>query len=198
MRHLVFAAVSSLALAACSMSGQDNETGEETTATADAGSDYGYDTYGEDNLADTMASNDNAAMRDSAQAGENASNMGQQSGEDAIPDSEKILKTLKQAIRLMYPEDEALKIEERVRRGEGVVKTIFMHAFMDLHTFEVDRIKKCCTHYAMPDGRLMPGCAYNLFYRDKDPRFGGEIGSAKIWGEAGPAAGTRLPVASGE
>jgi len=45
------------------------------------------------------------------------------------------------------------------------------HAFMDEHTFEVDRIKKCCTHYALPDGRLMPGCVYNMFYRHKDPRF---------------------------
>jgi tetraether lipid synthase len=117
--------------------------------------------------------------------------------QDAIPDSEKILKTLKGAIRLMYPEDEALEIEERVRRGEGVVKTIFMHAFMDLHTFEVDRIKKCCTHYAMPDGKLMPGCAYNLFYRDKDPRYGGEIGSTKIWGAEEEAnQGTRLPTAA--
>ena len=109
MRHLVFAAVSSLALAACSMSGQDNETGEETTATADAGSDYGYDTYGEDNLADTMASNDSAAMRDSAQAGENASNMGQQSGEDAIPDSEK------------RPIMQAQVVLDRIGFGPGVI-----------------------------------------------------------------------------
>jgi uncharacterized radical SAM superfamily Fe-S cluster-containing enzyme len=106
--------------------------------------------------------------------------------QDAIPDSEKILRTLKSAIRLMYPEDEALRVEERVRRGEGVVKTIFMHAFMDVHTFEVDRIKKCCTHYAMPDGRLMPGCAYNLFYRDKDPRYAESVGKATIWGQEGP------------
>ncbi|MEC7399980.1 MAG: peptidoglycan-binding domain-containing protein, partial [Pseudomonadota bacterium] len=109
MRHLVFAAVSSLALAACSMSGQDNQTGEETTAPADAGSDYGYDTYGEDNLADTMASNDSAAMRDSAQAGENASNMGQQSGEDAIPDSEE------------RPIMQAQVVLDRIGFGPGVI-----------------------------------------------------------------------------
>ena len=109
MRHLVFAAVSSLALAACSMSGQDNETGEETAATADADSDYGYDTYGEDNLADTMASNDSAAMRDSAQAGENASNMGQQSGEDAIPDSEE------------RPIMQAQVVLDRIGFGPGVI-----------------------------------------------------------------------------
>ena len=54
---------------------------------------------------------------------------------------------------------------------------------MDEHTFEIDRIKKCCTHYAMPDGRLMPGCAYNMFYRHKDPRFAGAIGKADVWGK---------------
>jgi uncharacterized radical SAM superfamily Fe-S cluster-containing enzyme len=26
---------------------------------------------------------------------------------------------------------------------------------------------KCCNHYPMPDGRLMPGCSYNLFYRHR-------------------------------
>lgn len=85
MRHLVFAAVSSLALAACSMSGQDNETGDETTASADTGSDYGYDTYSDDNLADSMASDDQAMTRTSAQADGNSSNMG---SADAIPDPE--------------------------------------------------------------------------------------------------------------
>lgn len=109
MRHLVFAAVSSLALAACSMSGQDNDTGEETTASAETGSEYGYDTYGEDNLADTMASNDSAAMRDSAQAGENASNMGQDSGDVAIPDSEE------------RPIMQAQVVLDRIGFGPGVI-----------------------------------------------------------------------------
>ena len=101
-----------------------------------------------------------------------------------VPDSAKILGSLKRAIRLMYPEDRALALEERMHLGESLVKTIFIHAFMDVHTFEVDRIKKCCTHYALPDGRLMPGCAYNLLYRDRDPRFAGPVGVAQIWGKS--------------
>jgi uncharacterized radical SAM superfamily Fe-S cluster-containing enzyme len=105
----------------------------------------------------------------------------------AIPDSAKILGTLKKALRQMYPEDRVLELEERLHLGEGLVKTIFIHAFMDEHTFEVDRIKKCCTHYAMPDGRLMPGCAYNMFYRHKDPRFSGAAGNSVIWGKGPPA-----------
>jgi 7,8-dihydro-6-hydroxymethylpterin dimethyltransferase len=99
-----------------------------------------------------------------------------------VPDCDRILGVLRRAIFLMYPEDRALELAERLRVGEGLVKTIFIHAFMDVHTFEVDRIKKCCTHYALPDGRLMPGCAYNNLYRDKDSRFTGEIGKAQIWG----------------
>ena len=101
------------------------------------------------------------------------------------PDNQRILRTLKKAIRQMYPEDRAIELEERLQVGEGLVKTIFIHAFMDEHTFEIDRIKKCCTHYAMPDGRLMPGCAYNMFYRHKDPRFTGPVGTAVVWATRG-------------
>jgi hypothetical protein len=89
----------------------------------------------------------------------------------------------------MYPTDRALELEDRMHLGEGLVKTIFIHAFMDEHTFDVDRIKKCCTHYALPDGRLMPGCAYNMFYRHKDARFAGSAGKSDIWGK--PAATTK-------
>lgn len=103
---------------------------------------------------------------------------------EQVPDKDKILAGLKRALKLMYPPDQALALEERMRLGESVVKTIFIHAFMDEWTFEVDRIKKCCTHYALPDGRLMPGCAYNMFYRDKDERFDGPQGESTIWGKA--------------
>lgn len=101
-----------------------------------------------------------------------------------VPDTAKILASLRRAISLMYPEERALELEERLHIGESLVKTIFIHAFMDVHTFEVDRIKKCCTHYALPDGRLMPGCAYNNLYRDKDPRLAGPVGQPQIWGKS--------------
>jgi hypothetical protein len=85
-----------------------------------------------------------------------------------VPDGDKILKSLRRAIFLMYPEDRALELEERLRVGERLVKTVFIHGFMDAHTFELERIKRCCTHYALPDGRLMPGCAYNNLYRGRE------------------------------
>lgn len=90
-----------------------------------------------------------------------------------IPDAPRILGTLKRTLVLLYPEERVLELEERTRAGEGLVKSIFLHAFMDEMSFELDRVKKCCTHYALPDGRLMPACAYNLFHRRADPRFAG-------------------------
>ncbi len=48
-----------------------------------------------------------------------------------------------------------------------------MH-FMDAGTFDEDRVRKCVIHYAAPDGRIIPFCAYNnLGYREEiEARFG--------------------------
>jgi uncharacterized radical SAM superfamily Fe-S cluster-containing enzyme len=35
-----------------------------------------------------------------------------------------------------------------------------MH-FMDRYNYDVDRVKRCTIHYAVPDGRIIPFCAYN-------------------------------------
>ena len=66
MRNFVLAAVSSLALAACGLNGQDNETQNDTVASSDTNGGTGYETYSDDNLADTMASNDSSASDDTA------------------------------------------------------------------------------------------------------------------------------------
>lgn len=47
-----------------------------------------------------------------------------------------------------------------------------MHTHMDEETFDIERIRQCCV--GMPDahGRNIPSCAYNVVYREQDPRFG--------------------------
>ena len=104
MRNIILAAVSSLALAACGMQGQDNDQDADTVASADSGTDYGYETAGEDNLADTMASNDDRYMNagDAGGAGEGA-----QSSD--IPDSEE------------RPVMQAQVVLDRVGFGPGVI-----------------------------------------------------------------------------
>lgn len=47
-----------------------------------------------------------------------------------------------------------------------------MH-FMDKFSYDVQRVERCCIHYAMPDGRIVPFCAFNVVpeaYRDKIQR----------------------------
>lgn len=47
-----------------------------------------------------------------------------------------------------------------------------MH-FMDPYNFDLDRVRDCGIHYATPDGRVIPFCTYNIFYRnDTERRFG--------------------------
>ena len=35
-----------------------------------------------------------------------------------------------------------------------------MH-FMDRYNYDLDRVSRCCIHYATPDGKLIPFCTYN-------------------------------------
>jgi uncharacterized radical SAM superfamily Fe-S cluster-containing enzyme len=56
--------------------------------------------------------------------------------------------------------------------GEIHHKTLFigMMHFMDLYNYDIARVQRCCIHYAQPDGRIVPFCAFNVipqWYRDK-------------------------------
>lgn len=45
-----------------------------------------------------------------------------------------------------------------------------MH-FQDKFNLDLERLKRCCIHYAMTDGRIIPFCAFNVipeWYRDKN------------------------------
>jgi hypothetical protein len=51
-------------------------------------------------------------------------------------------------------------------------KSLFigMMHFMDLYNYDIDRVQNCCVHYAVPDGRIIPFCAFNVIpqvFRDK-------------------------------
>lgn len=41
-----------------------------------------------------------------------------------------------------------------------------MH-FMDPYNFDLDRVQRCCIHYATPDKRIIPFCTYNTLHREK-------------------------------
>ena len=56
--------------------------------------------------------------------------------------------------------------------GEFHYNSLFlgMMHFMDEYNYDVARIERCDIHYAMPDGRIVPFCTFNVFpeiYRDR-------------------------------
>jgi len=51
--------------------------------------------------------------------------------------------------------------------GEVMRKMVLlgcMH-FMDAYNFDLDRVNRCCIHYLVPDGRLIPFCTMNTLHR---------------------------------
>jgi 7,8-dihydro-6-hydroxymethylpterin dimethyltransferase len=86
------------------------------------------------------------------------------SAQNLTADSEIVLGSLK---ALLGGLQKARSEGDRRQATEGKVKAVFVHAFMDEHDFELSRIRKCCNHYALADGRLMPGCAYNVLHRPR-------------------------------
>ena len=54
---------------------------------------------------------------------------------------------------------------DRVNDLPGEVFAVTIETFMDRHLFDVSRIEKCCIQQALPDGRIVPFCAYNTLYR---------------------------------
>ena len=81
-----------------------------------------------------------------------------------VPDSEKVLKTIRDVLREISSIG-TFSPREVLRLGEKRVKSVLIHAFMDEDTFDISRAMKCCDQYPLPDGRLMPCCVYNTIYR---------------------------------
>ncbi len=55
--------------------------------------------------------------------------------------------------------------KEVFEEGSKSMKSIFIHQLMDVHTLDIARLKKCCNHYALGDGRIIPMCAQNVFFQ---------------------------------
>lgn len=61
-----------------------------------------------------------------------------------------------------------LRLPEDVQTMIDRIFMLNVTGFMDAHTFEVRRVMKCCIHELLPDGRLIPFCAYNTVgYREQ-------------------------------
>lgn len=84
--------------------------------------------------------------------------------EEEIERAADVRVALRHALELMFP-PRPLGHREAIRAGERLVKSVFIHHYMDAHDFDLERLRKCCHHYPLPDGTLRPMCGFNLFAR---------------------------------
>jgi hypothetical protein len=98
------------------------------------------------------------------------------SSSGAAPDSKKILATVRNMMQEIGAAGREFSPRAALAVGERRIKSIFIHHFMDEDNFDLARAVRCCSHYPLPDGRLMPACTYNVLYR---PRPGGGAPSEK-------------------
>jgi len=85
-----------------------------------------------------------------------------------LPQSEGALGTMKSILKEIDRRGGSAK--SNVRIAERRMKSLFIHQFMDAETFDVSRVRRCCTVYPKEDGRIYPMCAYNVLYRGKAGR----------------------------
>ena len=88
--------------------------------------------------------------------------------EEANP---QLLSAIRRLVERMYPPGRPLASRARQAIAEENMLAVYLHAHMDEDTLDLARLAACPDQVPDPEGRLIPACAYNLFYREKDPRF---------------------------
>ena len=80
------------------------------------------------------------------------------------PDNESVMKTLRSILDrlagVQFDPQRAFAV------GERRIKSIFIHAFQDADTFDLDRVRRCCNAYPQPDGKMVPVCVHNVLRRN--------------------------------
>jgi len=89
----------------------------------------------------------------------------------AAGDAENLLPAIRRLVGRMYPAGRTFSSAERQGIAEENLLAVYLHAHMDEDTFDVGRVAVCPDQVPDPKGRLIPACAYNLFYRENDLRF---------------------------
>lgn len=82
-----------------------------------------------------------------------------------------LLAAMRRLINRMYPPGNNLSKPQRQRIAEDSMLTVYVHAHMDEDNLDLARLTACPDQVPDPEGRLIPACAYNLFYRQRDSRF---------------------------
>ena len=85
---------------------------------------------------------------------------------DADSLGEQALKRIQQVLREVSSEKLTPQLAFAI--GARSMKAIFIHDFMDVTNLDFARLIKCCNPYPQSDGRLVPMCAQNVFFQDRE------------------------------
>ncbi len=86
----------------------------------------------------------------------------------AADDSKKALKTVKSIIKEIQKNNTGgFNAKKAFNTASRKIKSIYIHHFMDVDTFDLTRVRRCCTVYPKPDDRFYPLCSYNNLYRGR-------------------------------
>ena len=88
-----------------------------------------------------------------------------------IEKADLVLATLRRMLCDLYPAGRTTTREERVRLVQRYVKNVFLHNYMDDHSFDAAVLRKCTSMQIIPDGRMIPQCGYRVIHRKSDPRW---------------------------
>ncbi|MFW9995244.1 MAG: radical SAM protein [Candidatus Odinarchaeota archaeon] len=58
-------------------------------------------------------------------------------------------------------------VQDSLQKYLKHVKLITIKPFQSAWDMDIKRLMKCCIHEVLPDGRIIPFCAYNAIYREK-------------------------------
>jgi hypothetical protein len=89
----------------------------------------------------------------------------------ASGDAENLLPVIRGLLDRMFPARQTISPAERQAIVEEHMLAVYLHSHMDEDTFDAARVAVCPDQVPDSEGRLIPACAYNLFYRQNDPRF---------------------------
>jgi uncharacterized radical SAM superfamily Fe-S cluster-containing enzyme len=89
----------------------------------------------------------------------------------AAGDETHALPVLKRLLARLYPSGPPLTAFQRQAIAQENILAVYLHAHIDEDTLDLGRLVACSDQVPDPEGRLIPACSYNLFYRQKDPRF---------------------------
>ena len=81
-------------------------------------------------------------------------------------DTTRGLAAMRSLVDELFPMQGGLNEDQRKAKSVDLVKVILVHSYMDGLNFDLGRAKKCISRTVMPDGKLIPTCAFNVVHRN--------------------------------